>query len=155
MEFDLNQFIVQNPYCAVWGVMPQSIKLWIYKDTRKQSPHPSNRRILATDVAHICRGPGRLDHPANILMLNRYTHTWCDRHGAAGLVLLMLAKVRRGEHDFRLWENLMAGCNSLIGWLQTDRVIQQCREWGLEPELSELTNIVEGECHTSPTKAGG
>jgi|FLYL01.1.fsa_nt_gi hypothetical protein len=143
IDFDLDDYIADRPFCEVWPLMPMRIRHEMYQETHRESPHPRNQRVLANELAHICRGPGRRHYMSNVLFLNGYVHRWCDGHGAAGQVLMMLAKCRLGEADVSLWGQLMAGCNSVLGWVDSDKVREQCDRCGLEAERRALREIME------------
>lgn len=129
IDFDVEAFVNHRPWCEVWPVVPLRVRLDLHAHG---GPHFAERRLPAEQIAHICRGSGREHYFANVLHANSWIHRWCDSHGAAGLVVLFAAKHAAGGADFALWGRLMSGCNNVFGWLETDRVIEQCRRWDCE-----------------------
>lgn len=123
--------------CEVWPLMPDCVRDDIC-DLPSTIRLRYKRQLAACDIAHICRGPGRVDYAANVLHLSRVAHVWADTHGAAGQVLLFAAKWLSGDADWELWGRLFTGAKSIRGWLLTDKVLDQCIEWDLMPFVQAM-----------------
>ena len=122
----------EHHQCEVWPLMPECVRDDVC-DLPSTIRLRYEKNLSASDLAHICRGPGRVDYAANVLCLSRVCHCWVDNHGAAGQVLLFAAKWLSGGADWELWGRLFTGEKSIRGWLTTDKVIEQCDEWDLRP----------------------
>lgn len=120
-----------HPRCELWPLLLRRVR-------RAIGGNEFDWHRPAEQMAHICNGAGRIDHPSNLLHLNSAVHQWCDSHGAAGRVCLFYAKFRHDGAEWGLWDDWFVGARSVGGWLQTDKVIQQCALWELEPWRLEL-----------------
>ena len=140
---DLLDYRDAHPNCEAWPLMPDCIRDDIC-DLPSTIRLRYQKHLSASDIAHICRGVGRVDYAANVLHLSRVCHVWCDQHGAAGQVLLFFAKWLPGDADWELWGRLFTGAKSIRGWLETDKVHEQCEEWDLVPLINAM--LSDGRC---------
>lgn len=147
IDFDAEEYRASGTYCEAWLLCSKPIRDWCngIVGGRLRSP------MAIQQIAHIIGGPGRKHYFANVLRVHHAPHAWADSHGAAGRVLLMTAKLRRGEHDFALWGRLMPYGNSVAGYVSEDETRRQCVAWEIEALREELLQAAESGVDRQPS----